>query len=58
MLHISTARKSKDRMEKSLLLNLSIRGEERKIRRSVVRETRFWVLVRGERNINGRKNMV
>jgi len=35
MLHTSTARKSKGRMEKSLLLNLHIRGEERKIRRAV-----------------------
>jgi len=35
--------------EKSLLLNLHIGGEERKIRRAVVRGTEFWGLVRGER---------
>ena len=42
-------------MEKSLLLNLHIGGEERKIKRVVVREMEFWVLVRGERNINRRE---
>jgi len=42
-------------MEKSLLLNLHIGGEERKIRRAVVRGTEFWGLVKGERNINRRE---
>jgi len=55
MLHTSTATKRKGRMEKSLLLNLHIGGEERKIRRAVVRGTEFWGLVRGERNINRRE---
>ena len=42
-------------MEKSLLLNLHIGREERKIRRVLVRGTKFWGLVRGERNINRRE---
>jgi len=49
MLHTSPTRKSTGRMEKSLIFNSHVGGEEREIRRRVVRLTRFWMLVREEK---------